>query len=113
MESASESVNSPHRGGQQQDHRGGRHAGGLNVHYHDVGAGEPVLFLHSYGPGTTAWITFHKTVGVRNEARTNPGQGTPKLPYWHAIPTPIVDAQSASALRRSHKQQNRWEAVLT
>jgi 2-hydroxy-6-oxonona-2,4-dienedioate hydrolase len=26
-------------------------------------AGEPVLFLHSYGPGTTAWITFHKTVG--------------------------------------------------
>ena len=23
----------------------------------------PVLFLHSYGPGTTAWITFHKTVG--------------------------------------------------
>src|SRR5438105_6182768 len=38
-------------------------AGGVNVHYHDVGAGEPVLFLHSYGPGTTAWITFHKTVG--------------------------------------------------
>ena len=22
-----------------------------------------MLFLHSYGPGTTAWITFHKTVG--------------------------------------------------
>jgi len=22
-----------------------------------VGKGEPVLFLHSYGPGTTAWIT--------------------------------------------------------
>src|SRR5258707_15541296 len=38
-------------------------AGGMNVHYHDVGAGEPVLFLHSYGPGTTAWITFHKAVG--------------------------------------------------
>ncbi len=37
--------------------------GGMNVHYHDVGEGEPVLFLHSYGPGTTAWITFHKTVG--------------------------------------------------
>jgi len=36
---------------------------GMNVHYHDVGEGEPVLFLHSYGPGTTAWITFHKTVG--------------------------------------------------
>src|SRR5215813_9713283 len=38
-------------------------AGGMNVHYHEAGAGEPVLFLHSYGPGTTAWITFHKVVG--------------------------------------------------
>src|SRR6202521_2717876 len=38
-------------------------AGGMTVHYHDIGTGEPVLFLHSYGPGTTAWITFHKTVG--------------------------------------------------
>ena len=38
-------------------------AGGMTVHYHDVGEGEPVLFLHSYGPGATAWITFHKTVG--------------------------------------------------
>src|SRR5579863_5585552 len=38
-------------------------AGGITVHYHEVGAGEPVIFLHSYGPGTTAWITFHKTVG--------------------------------------------------
>jgi pimeloyl-ACP methyl ester carboxylesterase len=37
--------------------------GGMTVHYHDMGAGEPVLFLHSYGPGTTAWITFYKTVG--------------------------------------------------
>src|ERR1700739_3945393 len=42
-------------------------AGGMNVHYHDVGAGEPVLFLHSYGPGTTAWITFHKTVGALSQ----------------------------------------------
>jgi len=39
-------------------------AGGMSVHYHDLGAGEPVLFLHSYGPGTTAWITFHKVVGA-------------------------------------------------
>src|SRR6266566_133262 len=42
-------------------------AGGMNVHYHDLGAGEPVLFLHSYGPGTTAWITFHKTVGALSQ----------------------------------------------
>src|SRR6266704_6388539 len=39
-------------------------AGGMTVHYHDIGAGAPVLFLHSYGPGTTAWITFHKVVGA-------------------------------------------------
>ena len=42
-------------------------AGGMTVHYHDVGSGEPVLFLHSYGPGTTAWITFHKTVGALSQ----------------------------------------------
>lgn len=39
-------------------------AGGMTVHYHDVGRGDPVLFLHSYGPGTTAWITFYKTLGA-------------------------------------------------
>ncbi|HEU0154438.1 MAG TPA: alpha/beta hydrolase [Stellaceae bacterium] len=38
-------------------------AGGMKVHYHDIGDGDPVLFLHSYGPGTTAWITFFKVVG--------------------------------------------------
>src|SRR5882672_221465 len=42
-------------------------AGGMTVHYHDIGTGEPVLFLHSYGPGTTAWITFHKAVGVLSQ----------------------------------------------
>jgi len=42
-------------------------AGGMTVHYHDVGEGEPVLFLHSYGPGSTAWITFHKTVGLLSQ----------------------------------------------
>src|SRR5205814_9992171 len=42
-------------------------AGGMTVHYHDIGAGDPVLFLHSYGPGTTAWITFHKVVGALSQ----------------------------------------------
>src|SRR2546428_14179306 len=42
-------------------------AGGMTVHYHDIGAGDPVLFLHSYGPGTTAWITFHKKVGALSQ----------------------------------------------
>ncbi len=42
-------------------------AGGMTVHYHDIGSGDPVLFLHSYGPGTTAWITFHKTVAALSQ----------------------------------------------
>src|SRR5947199_3568244 len=42
-------------------------AGSMTVHYHDIGAGDPVLFLHSYGPGTTAWITFHKVVGALSQ----------------------------------------------
>src|SRR2546428_13233444 len=42
-------------------------AGGMTVHYHDIGTGDPVLFLHSYGPGTTAWITFHKIVGALSQ----------------------------------------------
>jgi 2-hydroxy-6-oxonona-2,4-dienedioate hydrolase len=42
-------------------------AGGMRVHYHDIGEGEPVIFLHSYGPGTTAWITFHKIVGALSQ----------------------------------------------
>ena len=35
---------------------------GMRVVYHDVGEGPPALFLHSHGPGTTAWITWHKVV---------------------------------------------------
>ena len=33
---------------------------GTTIHYHDVGEGDPLVMLHSYGPGTTAWVTFHK-----------------------------------------------------
>lgn len=35
---------------------------GTTVHYHEMGEGDPVIFLHSYGPGTTAWITWHKVL---------------------------------------------------
>jgi len=38
-------------------------AGGMRVHYHDVGEGPPLVMLHSVGPGgVTAWITFHKVL---------------------------------------------------
>jgi hypothetical protein len=33
-------------------------AAGMNVHYHEAGTGEPVLFLHSYGPGTLPGSRF-------------------------------------------------------
>jgi pimeloyl-ACP methyl ester carboxylesterase len=38
--------------------------GDTDVHYHDVGSGEPLLMLPSYGPrpGVTAWLTFGKVV---------------------------------------------------
>jgi pimeloyl-ACP methyl ester carboxylesterase len=42
-------------------------AGGMTIHYHEAGQGAPVIFLHSYGPGTTAWITFHKILGVLSQ----------------------------------------------
>lgn len=35
---------------------------GATIHYHDIGEGEPVVFLHAWGPGSTAWLTWHKVV---------------------------------------------------
>ncbi|MFC6236345.1 alpha/beta fold hydrolase [Longivirga aurantiaca] len=35
---------------------------GSVLHYHDVGEGEPIVFLHSWGIGTTAWITWSKVL---------------------------------------------------
>src|SRR5262245_29302006 len=37
-------------------------AGGTTIHYHDVGDGPPVMFMHTYGPGSTAWITWFKVL---------------------------------------------------
>src|SRR4029450_2253707 len=41
--------------------------GGMTVHYHDIGGGDPVLFLHSYGPGTPGGVTFPRTGGARSQ----------------------------------------------
>ena len=46
-------------------------AGGMTVHYHDVGAGEPVLFLHSYGP-IFRWRTICAVLRGRPSANTVP-----------------------------------------
>lgn len=31
---------------------------GLRIHYHELGEGEPVLFLHGSGPGASGWSNF-------------------------------------------------------
>ena len=37
-------------------------AGGVKLHYQEAGTGEPILFLHAYGPGTTAWVQWQRNV---------------------------------------------------
>jgi 2-hydroxy-6-oxonona-2,4-dienedioate hydrolase len=37
---------------------------GMTIHYHDIGSGPPVVFLHTYGPGSTAWLTWHKVIAA-------------------------------------------------
>ena len=37
---------------------------GMNIHYNDVGEGEPVLCLHGGGPGATAWSNFKQNIPV-------------------------------------------------
>ena len=33
-------------------------AGAYRTHYHEAGAGEPLLFIHGSGPGVTAWANW-------------------------------------------------------
>lgn len=40
---------------------------GQTIHYHDVGQGPPVLMFHTHGPGTTAWITWHKVLPILSQ----------------------------------------------
>lgn len=37
-------------------------AGGIATHYHDQGAGDPVLLLHGSGPGVSAWANWQHTI---------------------------------------------------
>jgi pimeloyl-ACP methyl ester carboxylesterase len=37
-------------------------AGGISTHYHDAGAGDPVLLLHGSGPGVSAWANWQHTI---------------------------------------------------
>lgn len=39
-------------------------ADGTRLHYHDAGAGHPIVLLHGSGPGTTGWANFGPNIGV-------------------------------------------------
>lgn len=37
-------------------------AGGVRIHYHDIGSGDPIIAIHGGGPGATAWSNFKENV---------------------------------------------------
>jgi pimeloyl-ACP methyl ester carboxylesterase len=37
-------------------------AGGVRLHYNEVGSGEPVIMLHGAGPGASSWSNFQRNV---------------------------------------------------
>ena len=59
---------------------------GVNIHYNDVGEGEPILCLHGGGPGATAWSNFKQNIPVITGARRRmvmmdmPGYGKSGFP---------------------------------
>lgn len=40
------------------------HTGGFKTHYHEAGAGSPVLMLHGSGPGVSAWANWSNNLPV-------------------------------------------------
>jgi pimeloyl-ACP methyl ester carboxylesterase len=42
-------------------------AGGIATHYHDAGAGDPVLLLHGSGPGVSAWANWQHNIAALAE----------------------------------------------
>ncbi len=59
---------------------------GVNIHYNDVGEGEPILCLHGGGPGATAWSNFKQNIPVITGANRRmvmmdmPGYGKSDFP---------------------------------
>jgi 2-hydroxy-6-oxonona-2,4-dienedioate hydrolase len=78
-------------------------AGGMRVHYHDIGEGEPLLMLHSVGPGAfTAWITFCRNFPALSRHFRCIAMDLPNFaksgPYVYKEPVHNLQARTAHAL---------------
>jgi 2-hydroxy-6-oxonona-2,4-dienedioate hydrolase/4,5:9,10-diseco-3-hydroxy-5,9,17-trioxoandrosta-1(10),2-diene-4-oate hydrolase len=40
---------------------------GINIHYHDLGSGVPVIMLHGGGPGASGWSNYNRNVDALAE----------------------------------------------
>ncbi|MFM8770208.1 MAG: alpha/beta fold hydrolase [Rubrivivax sp.] len=40
---------------------------GCKIHYHEAGAGEPLVLLHGGGPGASGWSNYHRNIGALSE----------------------------------------------
>ena len=74
----------------------------MKIHYHDAGQGDPVILLHSYGPGTTAWITFHKTLPILSQHFRCIAMDLPNFgrtgPVVYNEPVHVIQARAVLAL---------------
>ena len=77
-------------------------AGGMSIHYHDVGSGDPLFLLHSYGPGSTGWITFHKSLPMLSQHYRCIVMDLPNFgrtgPVVYNEPVHVLQARTALAL---------------
>jgi pimeloyl-ACP methyl ester carboxylesterase len=78
------------------------YAGGMNIHYHDVGTGDPIILLHSTGLGVTAWITFYKILPELAQHYRCIAMDMPNFaktgPYVYNEPVHSLQARTALAL---------------
>jgi pimeloyl-ACP methyl ester carboxylesterase len=73
--------------------------GWIKIHYHDVGAGEPVVLLHGGGPGASSWSNFVLNIGALAEhfrviALDMPGYGKSGPIVIKDEPRPDVSARA-------------------
>jgi pimeloyl-ACP methyl ester carboxylesterase len=78
-------------------------AGGMRIHYHDVGQGPPIVMLHNSGPGgVTSWITFYKVLPALSQHYRCIAMDLPNFahtgPVVYSEPVHNLQARTALAL---------------